>query len=395
MRTMALLGLTTALGAGWPSWLGPQRDGQVGQVGVVKALQAGSPQELWRRAPGVGYSGVAIADGLVVTMADDDTGAWAVAMDAATGADRWRTRVDAPYKDGMGYNGPRATPTLADGRVVTVSGNGVLTVLDAATGVAAWSVDLVGALTGARPKWGYSGSPLVSDGVVYVAVGGADPNGAVAFDLATGARRWGHGAWGAAYSSPVRATLGGVDQVVFFTEDGPVGLRPDTGALVWSHPWSTQYGVNAATPLVVGTDRLFVASGYGSGGALLEVGAAGAKEVWRSKAMKNKLATSVRVGEHLYGFDEDRLAAISLTTGEQTWNERGYGRGTLLAVDGALLVLSESCQLSVVAADPAGHRVVAGPFKVLASEPCWTVPSVADGVIYLRDNAHLVAVAAR
>jgi outer membrane protein assembly factor BamB len=385
----------SAWAADWPGFLGPKRDGASAETGLVAAWKAAAPRELWRRAPGAGYSSMAVTGGAVYTMADQDGAAWVLAYDAATGLDRWSTRVGQAYLDKMNYHGPRATPSVVDGAVYALTGTGVLAALDAATGATRWTVDLVATYGGDQPQWGYSGSPLVSGGFVYLSVGGKAERGVVALNASTGALAWSSGSFGAAYSSPIRATLGGVDQVVFFTAAGPVGVTPDKGALLWKHPWNTSYDVNAATPLVLPGSRLFVASGYGSGGALLQIGAAAASEVWRTKSMKNKLSTSVLVGSHLYGFDEDRLSCVDTATGQQTWNATGYGRGTLLSVDGHLVVLGEDCRASLVAADPKAHRVVAGPHTWLASGPCWTAPALADGVLYLRDAKHLVAVGAK
>ena len=101
--------------------------------------------------------------------------------------------------------------------------------------------------------------------------------------------------------------------------------------------------------------------------------------------MRNKMATSVLVGDHLYGFDEDRLTAMVVATGEVAWQHEEFGRGSLLAAGDQLVVLGEGCRLAVVKADPARYTALRPPVEVLDSGRCWTVPALANGVVYVRD----------
>jgi outer membrane protein assembly factor BamB len=387
---LPLVLLTSA--ADWPQWLGPQRNGLSDEAAVVKVWSTTGPKVLWKANPGIGYSGVAIADGRAYTLGSVGEDELLIAFDALTGAQLWTHRLDSAYDDKMGYDGPRATPTVVDGKVVALGAKGVIAVVDAKTGAPVWSHDLVRSFRGGVPTWGYSGSPLVSDGKVFLSAGGRDSNGLMAFSLADGSTAWTQGEWGAGYSSPVRTTLGGVDQVVFFTATAVVGTVPGTGKVLWSHPWTTSYDVNAATPLVIGPNQLFVASGYGTGAALLELGPGNAvSEVWKTKRMKNKLATSIRYGDHLYGFNEEQLTALDLATGEDTWSDGSYGRGTLIGVGDHLIVLSETCEVSLIKAAPDALKIVAPAEKLLEGKPCWTVPSLANGIVYLRSPSELVA----
>src|SRR5690606_34405346 len=129
------------------------------------------------------------------------------------------------------------------------------------------------------------------------------------------------------YAAPIRAELGGVDQVVFFTGKAAVGVRPASGDVVWSHPWSTEYDVNAAAPVVLGSNRLLLSSGYGVGAAAFLVDEGSVVELWRTKRMKNRMATSVLHDGHLYGFNEERLTCLDVRTGEEKWSQLGWGRG--------------------------------------------------------------------
>ncbi len=274
---------------------------------------------------------------------------------------------------------------------------GGLLALATADGRQRWKRELVSDLGGRLPKWGYSQSLLVHDGKVFVDPGGADGKGLLALDAATGATIWQSDEVEAGYSTPVPYTVGGVAQVVFFTAEEVVSVSPTDGKAHWREEWETSWDVNAATPLFLAPDTLFISSGYGNGGGLFQLSAAGgrvsAKQLWKTKVMKNKMATSVPLGDMLCGFSESDLTCMSTKTGEELWSEEDIGLGTLIAADGHLLALDEECTLRLVAQDKTRY-VERGRMKVLG-ERCWTVPTLADGRLYLRDEAGIVALDVR
>ncbi len=390
-HALALLLLPLLLAADWPQWLGPSRDGQSTETGLA-AGWAGLEQ-VWKVPGGLGYSSLTVADGAVYTMADRGEDQIVLKLDAATGEELWTARVDDRYKDAMSYHGPRSTPTVAGDTVVSLSGNGMLVALHTATGTVKWQLDLVETLGSTSPTWGYSGSPLVDDGKIYLVAGGSKDHGLLALSLATGAVLWKQGRYGVGYSSPVRMTLDGIDQVIFFASDQAVAVLPEDGRKLWSQPWSTSYNVNAATPLQLGPDLVFISSGYGHGGAALRFDAEKGtiKELWKTKRMKNKLATSVLLGDTIYGFNEEKLTAVSAKSGEELWSHKGYGRGTLLAADNHLIVYTERCQLALVEADATTLKQVGEIKAGLTGEPCWSAPAIANGMIYARDGAEITA----
>ncbi|MCB9681690.1 MAG: PQQ-like beta-propeller repeat protein [Alphaproteobacteria bacterium] len=397
LAPLALLALCTAAVAGdWPGYLGPHRTGVSDEAGVVSGWKDGT-RVLWRAPLGPGYASVAVVGGVVYAMTSTAEEDQVVALDAATGREKWRARVGPYFKDVQGFDGSRATPTVVGDRVVALGGHGGLVVLDRDSGARVWAVDIVNTLGGQMPRWGFSASPLVDDGKVYLSTGGGDKDGIVALSLADGSVVWKRPTeGGAGYASPIRATLGGVDQIVFFTGYGPVGASPADGTVLWKHPWVTNYEVNAATPVVLGSNRLFVASGYGVGGAALLIDeSAHVSELWRTKKMKNKTSTSILLDGTLYGFNESRLTALDANTGEERWSDESYGRGTLIAAEKHLLVLAEDCTASLLEPTPTGPKAVGAPVKVLEHGPCWTTPALAGGVLYVRDGTEVVAVEVR
>lgn len=399
MRTwiLALVALVPGLAAAadWPQYLGPHRTGVSDETGFVKGWTSG-PVERWRVPVGRGYGSVAVVEGVVYVLRNGAEAEQLVALDAATGAERWSTDVGKPFDNGRGYAGTRSTPTVVGDTIVVLTGWGDLHAIDRATGAKRWSSSLTDDHAGAVPAWGYAVSPLVEDGKVYLQTGSSTGDGLVALDVATGAKVWGSGQFGAGYASPIHATLDGTDQIVFFVAYGVVGASPADGSILWKHPWPTDYDVNAATPVVLGSNRLFIASAYGVGGAALLVTEGKAVELWDTKRMKNKVSTSILVDRHLYGFNESRLTCLDATKGDEVWAAPGYGRGVLMAVDDHLLVQSEDCAHTLVKATKKGHVPVGETRRFLKGEmECWAAPALSDGMLYVRDHDELVAVEVR
>ena len=206
----------TATAADWPQFLGPQRNGVSLETGLIDTFPAEGPRQVWRRPGGVGMSGVSVAHGLACTLVQRDGQQWALALDAATGAERWQTPLAPEYQNGMG-DGPRATPAITDAAVFVHTGEGILAALDRTDGHVLWTRQPVKDFGGEPAEYGMASSPLVHAGRVIVHVGAPQATLA-AYDAATGSPVWQVGAEDAAgYSSPTLLTIGGREQVVAFT----------------------------------------------------------------------------------------------------------------------------------------------------------------------------------
>lgn len=381
-----------ALAADWPQFRGPNRDGISRETGLLKNWPAGGPKVLWKAPMGEGYSHLTVSKGRLYTLLGEGNNDVAVAYDAATGKQLWKVPLGRKFINDQG-NGPRSTPTVDGDMVYALSAEGRLAALNAANGKKVWEHDLRAQFGAEPPQWGISTSPLVEGNLLLVDVGGSGGKSLVAFDKKTGKTVWTSQNEQAGYSAPIAITVGGVRQVVFFTGRALLSVSPKDGKLLWRVPWRTDYDVNAATPIFVAPDKLYISSGYGTGATLFQIKVAGGKvgvdEVWQSRRMKNQFSSSVLHNGHIYGFDDSVLKCISAATGEEKWKESGFGHGSLILADGHLVILSERGKLLLVEANPAGYREK-GSSQILSGR-CWTAPTLANGKLYLRNQEELLA----
>ncbi|MDZ7343176.1 MAG: PQQ-binding-like beta-propeller repeat protein [candidate division KSB1 bacterium] len=375
----------------WPQWRGPNRDGLSTETGLLKSWPEGGPKVLWRAASGEGYSAISIAKGRAYTMYGQGNDEVLVCLDAATGKELWRYRLDSKFYNDQG-NGPRSTPVV-DGDLVFVQGaQSMLAAVKAATGEKVWQHDLKRDYGGRIPTWGVSSTPLVEGELLLVDVGGKEGSALCAFNKKDGRLVWKSHSDLPGYSAPIAITVNGVRQVIFFTGTAAVGVSPKDGKIFWRHPWQTSYDVNAATPIFIPNDKVFISSGYGVGATVLQIknqnGTVKVEPVWKSRVIKNHFSSSVLVGNYLYGFDDGIFVCVDALTGEQQWQQRGYQKGSLIYADGHLIVLGEQGKLGLVEATPTAYKEKASAQPLTGK--CWTMPALAGGKLYLRNQKEML-----
>ena len=376
----------------WTDFRGPLRDGHYRERPIFTDWPAAGLTPLWKHPIGRGYASFVIARGRAMTIEQRGADEVAAAYDMATGRELWTTRWEAAFRELMGGDGPRATPTWNDGRVYVQGATGELRCLDEATGQTIWRANILEDAGGHNLQWGMAVSPLVVDDTVVVLPGGAGGKSIVAYDRRTGARAWSALDEQQAYSSPMLVTLAGVRQLVVFSGSRLMGLT-DRGAVLWEYPWTTQFDVNASQPLVIDDRRLFVSTGYGAGAAVIELtqsaGVFQVHEIWRNIRMKNQFTSSVLHEGFIYGLDESILACIDAATGELKWKGGRYGYGQVMLASGHLIVLTEDGDLALVRATPENHQELVR-FPVLQGKT-WNHPAMSDGVLLVRNVNEMAA----
>jgi outer membrane protein assembly factor BamB len=381
----ALLALGEIRASDWYRWRGPDLDGISKETGWLATWPAEGPKALWKANVGIGFSSVSVSQGRAYTMGNKDDQDTIYCFDTETGKELWKhtyaCKLEAKYYEG----GPGGTPTVDGPRLFTLSKLGHLFCLEAGSGKVVWSKNLVQELGVKLPTWFLASSVLVQGDTLFVNVGKAG----TALNKADGKVAWTTGKEPAGYATPVPFTLGGVNGLAVLGEKDLFGVDPQTGAILWSHPWKTQYDVNAADPILNG-DHVFISSGYKHGAALLRIAGGTPSLVWENKDMRNRYSSCVVVDGHLYGFDEGGdLKCLELKSGSVKWSETGLSKkdeeGGITAAGGKLIALGSKGELAVAEATPAGFKAVARA-QVLGGK-CWTAPVLSNGLLYCRNAA--------
>jgi outer membrane protein assembly factor BamB len=410
---LCLIGLGYHCSAGaadWPQWRGPNRDAKSSETGLLKEWPEGGPRLLWEiKGLGIGYSSAAIANGKLYTMGDrSDKGRsdrsakaqYVIAYDLATQKELWATKVGPRHSDG----GPRCTPTVNDGLVYALGTEGDLVCADTETGEVRWQKNLQSDFGGKNPDWKYSESPLV-DGDKLLCTPGGQEAVIVALHKKTGELIWKcsmpdigpKGKDEAGYSSIVIAEAAGVRQYVQLTNKGLIGVAAKDGRFLWGYNRIANGTANIPTPAVDG-EYVFCSTAYGTGSALLKLGAAGnsfdAKEVYflNDNTFQNHHGGFVRVGDYIYGghgHGTGKPTCIEMKTGKIMWqhDQPGDGSAAVLYADGHLYFRYENNLMALIEANPQRYNLKSTfklPRREGMSGPGWAHPVISDGKLYVR-----------
>lgn len=374
-------------------FLGPHRDGIVPGVKLITDLIKSLPKELWRRPVGGGYASFVMAGGLAVTIEQRGEEEMIVALDLKTGAERWTRGYPGHFKESLGGNGPRATPTIANNEVFALGASGLLVALDLETGKEKWQTNILKDASAGNITWGMCGAPLVSADKVIVNPGGTQGHAVIGYDRVTGKAVWHAGSSKAAYSTPVMAKLAGVEQALVFDATGVGGYDLQTGTELWRHLFPTFNGINVGQPLALPGDQVFISAGYDAGAVLMQVKKEGDKwsvaPVWQNKKLKCKMGSAIYHEGYLYGLDDGILACLDAKTGDRKWKGGRYGHGQLLLRNNVLVIQAESGDLVLVAADPTAHKELA-KVPMLPGGKTWNAPALAGNLLLLRNHFEAV-----
>ena len=383
----------------WRQWGGPQRNFKSDAKGLAESWPATGPRRLWSRDLGDGYSAIVVDDGKLFTMyrkGDQDV---VIALEAATGKTLWEYSYDAPFAKEYELEqgpGPRATPLVVGDQVFAVGATGKLHCLNKQTGRMVWGHDLLAEFKGTVRVRGYSCSPIAYKNTVIMMVGGTG-HAIMAFNQKDGSVAWQKQDFKNSPSSPLLINIDGQDQLVAFMFDEVVGVDPNNGDLLWSHPHKTDSGLNISMPVWGEGNLLFCSSAYDGGSRVIKLTRAGGKttaqEVWFNRLFRVHYGNVIRVGDYVYGSSGDfgpaPFTAVNINTGQIMWRNRSLSRATLISADGRFIILDEDGNLALATPSPEGLKVHS---KVeLLTNNAWTVPTLVGTKLYVRDRKIIMA----
>lgn len=370
--------------------------GATGSGVVAAAIDEGNlnPVVTWRADIGIGYSGVAVADGRAITMFEDDEQVM-VAFDAETGEELWRRRVGDPYpgRDGS-WNGPIATPAVSGNIVAALEPWGNLVALDTTDGEPVWSVHLTDDLGAPRPLYGFASSPVIV-GDVLVVHGGAEAGSILAFNVRTGEKLWAVGTEQVDAQSPVALTLAGANMVVAAGEEHLFGIDVTTGEIAWEYAHSGDgfRGVGSLVPVAVGDEQIFLAHSDNASQLVgITEGPEGmlAEQVWQDRTIRNSYTVAVHHEGYIYAYSTRILVCVDAATGALQWRSRQPGDGFITLVGDKMVIMTKDGSLHIARATPAGYEELTS--TVVFDELTWTPVSFANGAVFARSLDQIVRV---
>lgn len=379
-------------GGNWSGFRGPKRDGVIRGVRIQTDWTQSKPVELWRKPIGPGWSSFAVRGNFIYTQEQRGNDEIVACYNLATGEPVWRHRDAARFYESNAGAGPRATPTLSNGRVYTFGATGILNALNARDGSVIWSRNAASDTKTKVPMWGFASSPLVVGDAVIVATSGV----LAAYEAAKGHPRWQGPADKGGYSSPQLATIDGVAQILLLNGEGATSVSPSDGKLLWKHEWA---GDGIVQPAVIAGSDVLIGSGSGMSSAngmrriAVTHSDAGwsVEERWTSNGLKPYYNDFVVHKGNAYGFDGSILACVGLEDGKRKWKGGRYGHGQIILLpdQDLLLVLSEEGDLALVKAAPDQFTEVAR-FKAIEGKT-WNHPVLVGDQLLVRNGEEMAA----
>jgi outer membrane protein assembly factor BamB len=380
-----------ALAQDWPQWRGANRDAKATGFTAPKTW----PKELtqkWKVTVGLGDATPALVGNKLYVFARQDADEVIRCLDTANGKELWQEKYAAQAASGPAaqHSGPRSSPAVADGKVVTIGVGGVLSCVDAVMGKLLWRKD---DFSGAWPKFFTASSPIVTGGLCIAQLGGESNGGIVAYDLATGDQKWKWTGDGTAYASPSLLTVEGTKMLVTLTAKKIVGLGVADGKLLWEAPFPVQgMSYNAATPIVEGQTVIYAGAGRGTKAVKIEKTADGfaAKELWSNPDNAVQFNSPVLKGGQIYGLSQKSVIfCLDAKDGKTLWTTElgGRGFGSIVDAGSVLLALTPKGELAVFEPSDKEYKKLA-TYKVADTET-YAYPVAAGKGLFVKEKDSL------
>jgi outer membrane protein assembly factor BamB len=374
----------------WPQWRGPNRDGKIGGFAVPEKWPKEFTQK-WKVTVGQGDATPALVGDKLHVFARQGDNEVTLCLNASDGGEVWRDQYPAQAVTGAAarqHAGPRSSPAVANGKVVTLGVSGVLSCLDAATGRVVWRKD---PFPGVVPKFFTAMSPIIVDGMVIAHLGGQGNGAMIGYDSASGDEKWRWDGEGPEYASPALLTVEGTKQVVTLAEKSIVSISAADGKLLWQLPFApARRAYNAATPIVDGQTVIYTGAARGTKAVKIEKQTEGfaTKELWSIPDLAPQFNTPVLKDGLLFGLsNQGNLFCINAQTGKVAWTDAAkHGRGFAAIVDVGSVLLALPSTSELIVFKPSGAEYAELARIKVAESPTYAHPVVAGDRVFVRDQ---------
>lgn len=386
--SLVIVSVCTVALADWPQWRGANGDAKVSDF---KAPQTWPKQltQKWTQSVGTGDATPALVRNHLYVFSRQGPAEVTQCLEAETGKQVWQEK----YEPGVSvqgaagsHPGPRSSPAVADGKVVTLGVSGVVSCFDAESGKLLWRKDPYKSW----PQFYTASSPIIVNGMCIAQLGGKGGGAMMAFDPATGEDKWKADTDGPAYATPVVMTADGVQQLVGQTDKSLIGVALADGKVLWQLPAQpARMSQNAVTPVIDGDVVIY--SGQGKGTAAVKIEKQGdafaPKEMWSNPDLSSGFATPVLMDGHLFGLtNRASFFCLDARTGKTLWTsparhgERGFG--SIVDAGSVLLALTPAGDLIALKPSDKEYSELAS-IKLPDSQP-YAYPVVSGDRIFIK-----------
>jgi len=389
--------------ANWPQLLGPSRDGH---AEVQRPLTGPWPSRLrptWKVETGQGFAGPLIVGNqiLLFQRLGREEGVWA--FDATTGNEQWKAAWSSSFRGQINRDsGPRATPAVANGKIVCFGATGELACIQLRDGSILWRQNIREQFSAPDGYFGAGSSPLILEDRVIVSVGGKrNGAGVVCVDLADGSIVWKATDYESSYASPIAIDPDGSERLVLIPMRlNTVLLRASDGQVLGESRFGSRGPtVNAASPVAVsggesGANEYWLSASYGIGTQILRF-ANGELTVAAdsSTLLSAHYNTPVFHKGILYGIDgyEGRgnvsLRAIDVSRRKVLWQEDGFGTAHMVVAQNHIVAITLEGKLRLFECSGEGFKQVAETQLAEGGQICRSTFALADQMLIVRTSA--------
>lgn len=381
--------------------------------GLLRQWPAKGPKELWRIEVGLGKSAVVEAHGRAFTATETDGKQWALCLDPASGATRWKHLL-LPKENRHFERGPVTSPVIDGDRTYFIPYAifekdvwemrcPIVCLKD--DGTELWRAD--------KTFWATEAStPLIVGDTLYVSADNPERVVLVSLDKMTGALRW-----STMVKSDKKRELGAPASLTYQVVDGipqvivatygtreVLGVHAATGEIMWRYPYPADIIIGlVSTPVAVGS-RLFLSGGEGKGrnfSACLQMEAARGKIACRELYVSTELQTNMYHTASVYqgavfgfggGAKAGFLHCTNFDDGRLLWKEesRDWTKDqNMVIADGLIFALTKNDELVMAEASRERyHELGRVSLGTKLGRP--QQPTLANGRLYIRGDTTVI-----
>jgi outer membrane protein assembly factor BamB len=294
----------------------------------------------------------------------------------------------------------------------------MLLCLDVRSGEVLWEKDFVRDFAAEVPVWGMSSAPLVDGPRLIAVAAGRGEAKVIAFDKLTGEVIWKalSSVSEPGYSQPVIVESGKSRQLIIWHTAAVAALEPETGRVLWEHPFRIHMNSPIATP-VWRAPHLLV-SAFFNGSRLFRIGDTppAAELLWKGASdseidtdgLHALMATPILDGEYIYGVcSYGQLRCLRAADGSRVWEtqqvtvEKARNASAFLVRHGdRFFINNDRGELILARLSPSGYKEISRTQLIEpTSDPGarrqlravnWSHPAYANRHIFARNDKEIL-----